>query len=195
MADEHLDCGSPIAYLVLRSGTAVYTSGKEQIGTVDRILFVQEEDVFDGIVIQTSGGLRFVDSDQVDRIYERCVMTTLSLEDARSLPPPTDGPPVYAADPAEWQDKSLTARFRRLFGKARWSKRQRRQSSAVAPLTYATSVTIALSFRDLVMGGTFRSTARASAPSVHHLSGEPVLGTGSIQPSAPTLIPCRESTR
>jgi hypothetical protein len=54
MADEHLDCGSPIAYLVLRSGTAVYASGNEQIGTVDRVLFVQEEDVFDGIVIHTS---------------------------------------------------------------------------------------------------------------------------------------------
>src|SRR4029077_4328168 len=101
----------------------VYSSGKEQIGTVERVLFVQEEDVFDGIVIQTSGGPRFVDSDQVDRIYERCVITTLSPEDARSLPPPTDGPPVYAADPAQWQDKTLTARFRRLFGKARWSKR------------------------------------------------------------------------
>ena len=123
MADEHLDCGSPIAYLVLRSGTAVYASGKEQIGTVDRVLFVQEEDVFDGIVIQTSGGPRFVDSEQVDRIYERCVMTTLSLEETKSLPSPTDGPPVYAADPAQWQGKSFTARFRRLFGKARWSKR------------------------------------------------------------------------
>ena len=123
MPDEHLDCGSPIAYLVLRPGTAVYASGDEQIGTVDRVLFVPEEDVFDGIVIHTSDGPRFVDSDQVDRIYERCVMTTLGPEDAKSLPPPTDGPPVYAADPAQWQGKSLTDRFRRLFGKARWSKR------------------------------------------------------------------------
>jgi hypothetical protein len=123
MADEHLDCGSPIAYLVLRSGTAVYASGNEQIGTVAHVLFVQEEDVFDGIVIQTSDGLRFVDSDQVDRIYERCVMTTLSPEDAKSLPPPTEGPPVYAADPTQGQGTSLGARFGRLFGKARWSKR------------------------------------------------------------------------
>jgi hypothetical protein len=40
------------------------------------------------------------------------------------------------------------------------------------------SVTIALSLRDLVMGGTFRSTPRGSAPSGHHLSGEPVSRTG-----------------
>jgi hypothetical protein len=123
MADEHLDCGSPIAYLVLRPGTAVYGSGNEEIGTVDHVLFVQEEDVFDGIVIKTSDGPRFVDSDQVDRIYERCVMTTLSPEDAKSLPPPTEGPPVYVADPSQGQGTSFTDRFRRLFGKARWSKR------------------------------------------------------------------------
>jgi hypothetical protein len=117
------DCGSPIAYLVLRPGTAVYTSGHEQIGTVERVLFVQEEDVFDGIVIQTGGGLRFVDADQVDRIYERCVMTLLSSEEAQTLPPPTDGPPVYAADPTDAQGTSFSARFKRMFGKARWTKR------------------------------------------------------------------------
>lgn len=123
MADAPQDCGTPIAYLVLRSGTAVYGSGNERIGTVDRVLFVPEEDVFDGIVIQTSDGPRFVDSNQVDRIYERCVMTTLSPEDAKSLPPPTAGPAVYAADPTQGQGKSFSARFGRLFGKARWSKR------------------------------------------------------------------------
>ncbi len=121
--DESMDCGSPIAYLVLQPGTAVYTSDREPIGTVERVLFVQEEDVFDGIVIQTSDGLRFVDSYQVDRIYERCVMTTLAAGDAKSLPPPTDGPAVYAADPAQGQGTSLSARFHRWFGKARWTKR------------------------------------------------------------------------
>lgn len=117
------DCGSPIAYLVLRPGTGVYTSGHEQIGTVERVLFVQEEDVFDGIVIQTGSGPRFVDADQVDRIYERCVMTLLSSEDARALPPPAAAPAVYAVDPAQGQGRSLSDRFRRWFGKARWTKR------------------------------------------------------------------------
>jgi len=122
MADAP-DCGSPIAYLVLRPGTGVYTSEHEQIGTVERVLFVQEEDVFDGIVMQTGDGLRFLDADQVDRIYERCVMTTLGSEDAKALPPPSTAPPVYTVDPAQGQGTSFSARFHRWFGKARWTKR------------------------------------------------------------------------
>ena len=51
MADETPDCGSPIAYLVLARGTAVYASDHSLIGKVQHVLFVPEEDVFDGIVI------------------------------------------------------------------------------------------------------------------------------------------------
>ena len=121
--DEGRDCGQPIAYLVLEPGTAVYTSGREQIGTVEHVRFVEEEDVFEGIVIKTGGGLRFVDSDQVDRIYERCVLTNLTGEQAQALPLPEAGPAVYRADPADGLGTSLRDRFRRLFGKARWSRR------------------------------------------------------------------------
>ena len=123
MADGAQDCGSPIAYLVLQPGTAVYTSGRERIGTVEQVLFVQEEDVFDGIVVQTGDGPRFVDASQVDGIFERCVITSLSLEQANALPPPEHAPPVYGVDPAQGTGTSLRARFGRWFGKARWSRR------------------------------------------------------------------------
>jgi hypothetical protein len=120
--DESLDCGRPIAYLVLGRGTAVYASGHERIGTVEEVLYVEAEDVFDGIVIQTDGGLRFVDSSRVEGIYERCVITKLSLEDAEALPEPEGGPPVFQADPAELTGSSLRDRLRRLFGKGGWEK-------------------------------------------------------------------------
>ena len=123
MADGTQDCGSPIAYLVLQPGTAVYTSGRERIGTVEQVLFVQEEDVFDGIVVQTGDGARFVDASDVDGIFERCVITSLSLEQAKALSPPETAPPVYGVDPAQGTGTSLRARFGRWFGKARWSRR------------------------------------------------------------------------
>jgi hypothetical protein len=122
MPDESPDCGSPIAYLVLERGTAVFADGRERIGTVEHVLYVEQEDVFDGIVIQTGGGLRFVDAEDVDRIYERCVLTTLTAEQAKALPPPEDGPPVYHADAADGVGRSLHDRYRRMFGKGRWSK-------------------------------------------------------------------------
>ncbi len=123
MADETTNCGSPIAYLVLKSGTAVYTSGRERIGTVERVLFVPEEDVFDGIVIQTADGPRFIDADRVDSIYERCVLTSLSLGESKTLPPPEHAPAVYGVDPADGVGRSLHDRFRRWFGKGRWTQR------------------------------------------------------------------------
>jgi hypothetical protein len=123
MADETTNCGSPIAYLVLQPGTAVYTADRQEIGTVEQVLFVQEEDVFDGIVVQTGDGLRFVDASEVDGIFERCVITSLSLEQANALPPPEHAPPVYGVDPSQGTGKSLRDRFHRWFGKARWTKR------------------------------------------------------------------------
>jgi hypothetical protein len=123
MAEPTDDCGSPIAYLVLQPGTGVYTSGRERIGSVERVLFVQEEDVFDGIVVQTDEGARFVDASEVDRIFERCVITSLTSEEAKALPPPETAPAVYGVDPAQGTGTSLRARFGRWFGKARWSRR------------------------------------------------------------------------
>jgi hypothetical protein len=121
--DDSPDCGSPIAYLALEPGTAVYAAGRERIGSVERVLYVEAEDVFDGIVIRTSSDLRFLDSDQVEGIYERCVITTLTADQARLLPPPKEGPGVYRVDPAEATGPSLGARLRRLFGKGGWKKR------------------------------------------------------------------------
>ena len=45
------DCGSPVSYLALGQGTAVYAAGWERIGTVERVLYVEAEGVFDGIVV------------------------------------------------------------------------------------------------------------------------------------------------
>ena len=123
MADDSPDLGSPISYLALGRGTAVCAAGHEHIGTVERVLYVEQEDVFDGIVVQTDQGLRFLDADQVDRIYERCVVTNLTVEQAGELPPPESGPPVYQVDAAEETGRSFGARFRRLFGKGGWKKR------------------------------------------------------------------------
>jgi hypothetical protein len=123
MPDERLDCGSPISYLVLGQGTVVCAAGRERIGTVKQVLYVEAEDVFDGIVIQTDDGLRFVDAGQVDQIYERCVITTLTPAEARQLPLPEAGPSVFQVDPAEATGRSFRDRLRRLFGKGGWEKR------------------------------------------------------------------------
>jgi hypothetical protein len=117
---EPTDCGNPIAYLVLEAGTKVYASDQTEIGTVKHVLFVPEEDVFDGIVIETGDGERFVDGTDIDRIYERCVLTTLSPAQVAALPPGEHGQPVYHADPALGAGHSVRDYYLRLFRKGGW---------------------------------------------------------------------------
>src|SRR5262249_39687924 len=65
------DLGQPSSYLALQEGIGVYSSDGERIGKVEHVLAVPEDDIFDGIVLDTSvlpGGHRFVDAPQVQEI-------------------------------------------------------------------------------------------------------------------------------
>jgi hypothetical protein len=114
------DCGDPIAYLVLAEGTRVYASDGTEVGTVKHVLFVPEEDVFDGIVIDTDDGHRFVEAPDIDRIFERCVLTTLTREQVAALPRGEHGAPAYQADPALGAGHSLRDFYLRVFRKGGW---------------------------------------------------------------------------
>jgi hypothetical protein len=80
------DDGHAIAYKVLRRGTPVRSSDGVQIGTVRRVLENARENIFDGIVLDTREGKRFVDAPEVARIAERAVTLTITAEEARDLP-------------------------------------------------------------------------------------------------------------
>lgn len=80
------DDGHAIGYKVLRRGTPVRTSDGVQIGTVRRVQDNAREHIFDGIVIDTPDGRRFVDAPEVARIFERAVLLTITAERAKELP-------------------------------------------------------------------------------------------------------------
>jgi hypothetical protein len=80
------DYGDAIGYKVLKRGTSVRSSDGVEIGTVRRVQDNAREHIFDGIVIDTADGRRFVDAPEVARIYERAVVLTITAEDARELP-------------------------------------------------------------------------------------------------------------
>ncbi len=81
------DDGDAIGYQVLRRGTAVRAADGEPVGTVRRVLDNAREHIFDGIVVDTPDGRRFVDAPEVARIYERAVVLTITADEARALPP------------------------------------------------------------------------------------------------------------
>ena len=86
------DRGAPIAYMVLAEGTPVQGRDGGEIGTVKRVLADQGADIFDGLILDTSEGDRFVDAAQVGDLYERLVILEMTAWDAQSLPEPSPSP-------------------------------------------------------------------------------------------------------
>jgi hypothetical protein len=86
------DRGDPIAYMVLPEGTRVEGRDGEEVGSVKRVLADAEADIFDGLILDTPDGDRFVDAAQVGDIYTRLVVLEMTAGDARRLPEPTPSP-------------------------------------------------------------------------------------------------------
>ena len=87
------DYGHAIGYNVLPRGTPVRSSDGVQVGTVRRVLDNAREHIFDGIVIDTPDGRRFVDAPEVERIFERAVVLAITADEARALPVRGSGAP------------------------------------------------------------------------------------------------------
>lgn len=84
------DDGPAISYLALRRGARVRGSDGVEVGRVRRVQNNAREHIFDGLVVETKAGRRFVDAPEVARIAERGV--TLSIPAAEVLgssPPPS----------------------------------------------------------------------------------------------------------
>jgi hypothetical protein len=115
MTEEH-----DIAYTAVSRGTPVQSSDGTVVGTVERVLDIPDLDLFDGIVVETAEGIRFVDRDHIARITNQAVYCALTAEEAATLPVP-DSAPTYRAGSVRG---SGPAWMRRLFGRPKW-KRER----------------------------------------------------------------------
>ena len=116
-----MDEGDPISYMALAINTPVLSSSGAEFGKVEHVLQVPEEDLFDGIVVSTKKGLRFVDRDQISEISTTRVRCSLSDDQVQSLHAP-NGPPVLHIDVAYDEGSSLSARFGRMFRRPHWKE-------------------------------------------------------------------------
>jgi hypothetical protein len=94
-----MDLGAPISYLVLDKGTPVYDPGGTEVGKVEHVLAAPDEDIFDGLVIDTRpgpGGWRFADAEQVDELHERGVRLRVGLGE---LHEPSENPAALSTGP------------------------------------------------------------------------------------------------
>ena len=102
----------PIAYTALQPGTSVETSDGHAFATVRTVLVDELVSVFDGIVVDTEDGKRFVDADQIDSIWTDRVRTTLSADEAADLPLPEGSNLIDIKPPG-----SAAARLGRMLGR------------------------------------------------------------------------------
>jgi hypothetical protein len=91
--------GYAISYKVLERGTPVVDRDGVDVGSVREVLENKAEHIFDGLVLDTPGGRRFVDAPEVARIAERRVTLTLDAAGAAALPEQDSaGAPTFRAN-------------------------------------------------------------------------------------------------
>jgi hypothetical protein len=111
----------PIAYEALKKGTPVVTATGTEIGTTEHVMADASLDVFDGIVVKTAEGLRFISADQVGLITVGKVNTKVADADVANLQKPHTANDVLHDDPDEMDGPGLSQFFRRLFFSEHWS--------------------------------------------------------------------------
>ena len=112
-----MDRGDPISYRVLERGTPVETSDGQSFGRVKQVLEVRAKDVFDGVVVKTPAGDRFVDADEIDRLYENLMLLSIDAEAAALLPKPGDNPASFAPGAGTNLKRSARRALRRISGR------------------------------------------------------------------------------
>lgn len=75
-----------IGFKVLPRGTPVVSADGVQVGTSIKAQEDERTHIFDGIVISTDAGRRFVDAPEVARITRRQVTLTITAAQAADLP-------------------------------------------------------------------------------------------------------------
>ena len=109
-----------ISYEAAVRGTPVVSSAGTQIGTLEHVLEVPEVDVFDGIVIATQAGLRFIDADNVQRITRSCIWS--SLDDAQAARLPHLRGLRIRVDALQDPAPACTTALGRLFRRPHWTR-------------------------------------------------------------------------
>jgi hypothetical protein len=108
-----------VSYLAAVPGSPVLTRSGKEIGTLEHVLVIPGPDIFDGIVIATDWGLRFIDAGRVELITITNIRCSLDDAEAGRLPPP-DGAAVYTVSALDEIGDALHERLGRMFRRPHW---------------------------------------------------------------------------
>lgn len=113
--------GDPVSYQGVPHGTPVLSSSGTEFGTLAKVLEIASEDVFDGIIVKTHHGERFVDRDQISDITTTHITCDLSDDAVEQLPPPS-GTPVFRANALQDEGNTFGDWLGRTFRHRKWEQ-------------------------------------------------------------------------
>jgi sporulation protein YlmC with PRC-barrel domain len=111
------DRGHRIAFEALDRGVPVVSSDGDEIGRVKKVMIVHEKHLFDGIVVKTPAGDRFVDAPEVDEIYENIVTLKITAEEAAELPKPGANPAAMKVSAKDFGQGGARRMWKRFTGR------------------------------------------------------------------------------
>jgi hypothetical protein len=113
------DEAQPVSYRGATPGVPVLSASGAQIGTLAKVLEIPSEDLFDGVIVSTEHGRRFVDRDQIAEITTEFIRCTIDDAVAAALPEPS-GTLVLDADAGYGEGTSFRDWVHRTFGHGGW---------------------------------------------------------------------------
>jgi uncharacterized protein YrrD len=105
--------GAPRSFLDIEEGVDVLSSDGERVGALAHVLADEQTDIFDGVIVKTSGSHRFVDAPEVDEFFERAVVLKVPAADVERLPEPRESPAVMQHGGEEDSESPLEQKLRR----------------------------------------------------------------------------------
>jgi hypothetical protein len=110
-----------VSYRAAVPGAPVLTRSGKEIGTLEHVLEIPDLDIFDGIVVATDWGLRFIDAGRVELITITSIRCSLDDAEADRLAPP-DGAAVYRVSSLDEIGDSLHERLGLMFRRPHWTQ-------------------------------------------------------------------------
>jgi len=113
------DDAEPVSYEGVPKGVPLLSWSGTEFGTLMKVLEIPSEDLFDGVIVKTHHGTRFVDRDQIAEIttqYIRCDLDDAAVE---NLPEPS-GSVAFDADAEYGEGNTFREWVHRTFGHGGW---------------------------------------------------------------------------
>jgi hypothetical protein len=117
------DTAEPVSYEGVPEGVPLLSTTGKQFGTLEKVLEIPSEDLFDGVIVKTHHGRRFVDRDQIAEITTEYIRCDLDDDAAAKLPEPS-GDPAYHASSGYGEGNTFREWVHRTFGHGGWKADQ-----------------------------------------------------------------------